>query len=195
MSVIDELQRLAAETTKTVTKKSSDFVEIAKLNIAINAEEEKIQRQYLAIGRRIYEAFSAGGYVAATSDDIVDEGAAGDVSELCWQLHAIEINVRRLKDRLLHLRNVKECQFCNEILDSEMVFCHRCGKKQPAHRTADESGGSGECGKSDAHGENDAHGNGGEHGESGNRANQGGEKDEHGGYMRSDGGDTGIDED
>ncbi|MDR1061701.1 MAG: zinc ribbon domain-containing protein [Clostridiales bacterium] len=162
MSVLDELQKLAAGTAKTVTQKSSDIVEAARLNIAINAEEDKIQKLQLAIGRRIYEEYACNGAIAGD--------AAGDVAGLCAQASILEGNARDMKSKLYSLRNVKECPKCKEVLDADMVFCYSCGHRQdePAEY-ADESGaGSGD---------------------------PGGAAVEPVEFVRSDGGDTGADED
>jgi hypothetical protein len=118
MSVLDELQKLAAGTARTVTQRSADIVEAARLNIAINAEEDKIQKLYLAIGRRIYEEYAEKGAIV------------GDVAELCAQAGILEGNVRDMKGKLFSLRNVKECPCCKEVLDADMQFCYHCGQKQ-----------------------------------------------------------------
>jgi hypothetical protein len=159
MSVLDELQKLAAGTAKTVTQKSSDIVEAARLSIAINAEEDRIQKQHLAIGRRIYEEYASNGAIAGD--------VAGDVAGLCAQASIMEGNVRDMKSKLYSLRNVKECPKCKEVLDADMLFCYSCGHRQD---------GSAECA---------GEGGGGSGGAAGGPVE----------FVRSDGGDTGADED
>ena len=119
MSVLNDLTKVVTDTAKTVGKKSSDIMEVTKLNLAISSEEEKIEKQLFEIGRKVYLDFS-------------ETGIAGeDVIELCKDVQFMENSIADMKTRILGLRKIKECPQCKEMLELDMAFCFKCGTAQP----------------------------------------------------------------
>lgn len=118
MSVLDSITRKVSDTAKAAAKISGSVVEITKLNMSINAEEEKIRKLYTEIGKQLYEDYTDG---KAVSEELLRK---------CVKIDEIFENIADMKDKILELRNVKACPNCGTILDIEMEYCHKCGKKQ-----------------------------------------------------------------
>ena len=118
MSVLDSITRKVTDTAKAAAKISGSVVEITKLNMSINAEEEKIRKLYTEIGKQLYEDYTDG---KAVSEELLRK---------CVKIDEIFENIADMKDKILELRNVKACPNCGTILAIEMEYCHKCGKKQ-----------------------------------------------------------------
>jgi predicted RNA-binding Zn-ribbon protein involved in translation (DUF1610 family) len=104
---------------ENVGKKMGEVVEVTKLNSAINNEEDKIKKLYTEIGRKVYERFTAGGT------------ACEDVLEECSAVKASYEEIENLRNKILQAKNLKKCTKCGEALELNIVFCPKCGEKQP----------------------------------------------------------------
>jgi predicted RNA-binding Zn-ribbon protein involved in translation (DUF1610 family) len=104
---------------ENVGKKVSEVVEVTKLNSAINGEEDKIKKLYIEIGRKVYESFIAGRTV---SSDLLDE---------CNAIKACNEAIEDFRSKILQVKNLKKCDKCGEELEMKVLFCPKCGEKQP----------------------------------------------------------------
>jgi ribosomal protein L40E len=118
MSVFENFTRKVSETAKAAAKKSSDLVEVTKLNMSIGSEEDKIEKVFKEIGKTIYESFARGENV----DEIF--------IEKCNQIASYEDNIKDMRAKVLELKNSKVCPNCREELDIEVQYCSKCGTKQ-----------------------------------------------------------------
>lgn len=57
---LSKLGDTVKKTANTLSEKSSDLIEITKLNKAIKEEEEKISQGITAIGNNVYESYLSG---------------------------------------------------------------------------------------------------------------------------------------
>jgi len=120
MSVLNEITKAVTDKAKTAARISSDMVEVTKLNVAIGGEEDKINKLYNEIGKKVYANFSE-------SKDVGIE----EIADSCSAIKEIERNISEMKARIFSLKKIKECSGCKEILDVDMSFCFKCGEKQP----------------------------------------------------------------
>lgn len=118
MEFIKDITRKVTDTAKVAAKKSSDMVEITKLNFNIGSEEDKITKAYTQMGELVYNSFEKG------------EEVPENFKELCQKVVAIKENIGRMRKQILKLKNVKFCPGCKEELQGEVAFCHKCGTKQ-----------------------------------------------------------------
>ena len=102
---------------QAAAKKSGELVEVTKLNVNINSEEDKIQKLYAQIGESIYEKYSASG---VTEDE---------VKETCETIKVHEQNIKALRDKIAEIRGTKQCVSCGAELEKNQIFCSRCGTK------------------------------------------------------------------
>ena len=118
MSVLDNITRKVTDTAKAAAKMSGNVVEVTRLNMSINAEEEKIRKIYTEMGKQLYEDYAEG--------KIVGE----KLMEHCTKIDEIIGSIDDMREKILELRNVKACPNCGMELDVDMVYCYKCGKKQ-----------------------------------------------------------------
>ena len=118
MALFENFTRKVTETAKAAAKKSSDLVEVTKINMSISSEEEKIQKEYAAIGKKIYESYK--------NNEEIAEG----LKENCGRIKSYEENIEAMSQKILELKNVKICTGCGAELEADMAFCPKCGAKQ-----------------------------------------------------------------
>ncbi len=118
MSVLDNITKKVTDTAKAAAKKSGSVVEVTRLNININAEEEKIRKIYSEMGKQLYEDYNEG--------KIVGE----KLLEHCLKIDEIIGGIADMREKILELKNIKACPNCGMELDIEMEYCYKCGRKQ-----------------------------------------------------------------
>jgi ribosomal protein L40E len=118
MSIFDNIIKIVTDTAKVATKKSGELVEVTRLNMNISAEQDKIDKICLSIGKTIYEAFKKG------------ERAPDNFIESCKDATEHEENIKNIKQKILELKNLKICAECGAELDADTAYCSKCGAKQ-----------------------------------------------------------------
>lgn len=118
MSVLDNITKKVTDTAKAAAKKSGSVVEVTKLNMNINTEEEKVRKIYSDMGRMLYEDYTEGKNVGER------------LLEQCVKIDEIIEGIDDMKQKILELKNVKACPNCGMELEVDMTYCYKCGKKQ-----------------------------------------------------------------
>ncbi|HHV59915.1 MAG TPA: zinc ribbon domain-containing protein [Clostridiaceae bacterium] len=118
MSFFDNLSKKVSNTAKSAAKKSSNLVEIAKLNMNISSEEDKINKLYAEIGKIAYSSYSAGKEVPE------------EYKTQCESIKTCLDNIKNFKKQIMALKQIKECPSCGNELEIDAVFCSKCGAKQ-----------------------------------------------------------------
>jgi len=111
MSFIDNLKR----TGKNIAQKTSDVVEIQKLNLAISQEKEKVKKIYSQVGEEVYRQFILGN----------DLG----FSDKCSEIAGYEAKIEELQNKIMNLKNTKKCGGCGAEISDDAAFCPKCGTK------------------------------------------------------------------
>ncbi len=117
MAFFENLGKKVGEAAQAVSKKSSELVEITKLNVNINAEEDKIQKLLSQIGKLVYEKFASTG------------AADNDVRELCETIAGHEQTINELKEKIAQIKGTKQCINCGTEMERTQIFCSKCGTK------------------------------------------------------------------
>jgi len=115
MSAFDLFLSKAKDTAKKVTNKSGEIIEIAKLNLAVTNEEDKIEKVYTEIGKKLYGTYCAG--------QSVDQ----DIKNLCEEVDDEEARVRMLKRKIGDLKQTSFCKSCGAVVKKDALFCPKCG--------------------------------------------------------------------
>lgn len=121
MSFMEGLSKLAksvGDGAAAVAKKSGNAVEIAKTNMDISTEEDKIQSVYKNIGKVIVERYKEG---QQFDEQILSE---------CIKVTEYEENISKLKEKISLIKKIKICPNCKAELDFAVEFCPKCGAKQ-----------------------------------------------------------------
>jgi hypothetical protein len=116
--MFDKVSKKVTDTAKAAAKKSGDLVEVAKLNLSIGTEEDKIKKVYIDLGKVTYETFTNGGEV----DEVL--------KSYCEMIKSHEENIKDIKMKILELKDLKLCPGCGVELDSDFDYCSKCGAKQ-----------------------------------------------------------------
>lgn len=119
MSFLENLGKTISGAAQTAAKKSGEMVEITKINMSIGSEEDKIEKVYLQIGKKVYDSSIEG--TAISLEDFRDA-----FSEITERLNTI----KELKSKILEVKSVKICSACGAELEKEVQFCNKCGAKQ-----------------------------------------------------------------
>jgi hypothetical protein len=89
MSFLDTLGKAA----HAAAKKSEELVEVAKLNMNVNSEEDKIKKVLLQIGEAVYEKFKTDGTIMQ------------EFSDFCEQIKAHEETIKSLKEKIIEAKS------------------------------------------------------------------------------------------
>jgi DNA repair exonuclease SbcCD ATPase subunit len=111
MAFMDDLKKFG----KNISQKTSDMVEITKLNSAISQEKEKIRKIYYEIGTAVYEQFKAGNNLG--------------MEEKCSQIAEHEQKIEELQEKILEIKNTGKCPSCGTEVSEDTAFCPQCGAK------------------------------------------------------------------
>ena len=124
MSVFDNFTKKVTDTAKAAAKKSSELVEVTKLNMSIGTEEDKIQKVYADVGKMVYASFARG--------EEINDAYKVD----CEKIRSYTDTINKMKQKILELKNTKSCPGCGEELDVSIAFCSKCGAKQEVEQPA-----------------------------------------------------------
>jgi uncharacterized protein YpuA (DUF1002 family) len=127
MAFLENLGKKIGETAQAAAKKSSEIVEVTKLNSNINSEEDKIQKLFTQIGKTVYENFKQTG-------NTVDFAA-----EDCQQIAAHEENIKALREKIAEVKGIKSCINCGAEMERTQLFCSKCGTKNDIPQAAAET--------------------------------------------------------
>lgn len=117
MAFLENLGKSIGGAAQAAAKKSGELVEITKLNVNINAEEDKIQKLYTQIGKSIFEKYVATGE------------ASDEVKEACEAITVHEQSIKSLREKIADVKGTKACIGCGAEMDKAQVFCSKCGAK------------------------------------------------------------------
>lgn len=131
MAFFDNMGKKLGEAAQAAAKKSGELVEVTKLNVNINSEEDKMQKLYNQIGKKVYDKYSSTG---AADEDFIED---------CEAIKVHEQTVKSLRDKILEVKSMKACVGCGAELERNQIFCSKCGTRnevpqaaEPAQQTA-----------------------------------------------------------
>lgn len=110
--------KVATDTYNTVADKSGKFLEEAKSRISISDMEKEIDKKYEAMGITIYENYKKGEDVGKT---FVKE---------CKKIDKLNKEIEELNKKILFNKGLRECEYCDEKISTNAIFCPNCGEKQ-----------------------------------------------------------------
>lgn len=118
MSILNNFTQKVTSTAKAAAKKSGELVEITKLTIAINEEEEKIENLYKHMGKSIY--------AMCKENKTLPEG----MSESCDKITELVGNIKNLEQKIFELKKIRVCHKCKAKISSNSKYCSKCGALQ-----------------------------------------------------------------
>ena len=115
---LDNILEKAKDVFETAYKKADDVVSVQKQKFDITSLENKLSKDYEALGRLCYNE--------------MQKGAFKDNQEfvaLCESISGKTEQIKELKKDILKLKNKKRCPNCNGTVDKDAIYCNNCGEK------------------------------------------------------------------
>lgn len=120
MDFLNKLGKKTTEAYQSAKEKTSKISEELKLKGKISDYNEKIEGQYIEIGKMVYEKMRVG-----------EDPAREDITPKCEEIERIKEEIDKANVELLALRDIKKCSKCGAELSLDSDFCSKCGEKQP----------------------------------------------------------------
>lgn len=117
MGFFDKVGSTISKTGKDAAAKVKEMAEIAKLNGQITTQEDIVKKNYLEIGKYVYENQK--------------DGAPNEVAEKFAVIDAANEEIAKLKQQINDINGVKYCPQCNGEVAKGVAFCPSCGFKMP----------------------------------------------------------------
>ncbi len=105
------------ETAGTVGKKTEEIVSVQKLKSQIRTLQRSNEREYMDIGKMIYEKFQSGGEIS------------GEYAAICEEIQKREQEIEDAMKQIAEIKGIGVCSNCQTALDKGMAFCPTCGQK------------------------------------------------------------------
>ena len=107
----------AGKLTKTVAGKTTNIVDVTKLNFALNETGRKISALYEKIGETVYSKYTEGELNCTEFDEILKE------------IDSFKAEQENIKAQIAELKNAITCPECGTSNDKDNEFCSKCGAK------------------------------------------------------------------
>lgn len=136
-TILEDLGRKIGETAEIITNKAGEAVEVQRLRSQIRTLEHGNERDYMELGRMIYEHHANG--------EVVD----ADAIAICEAIQSRDESIEKYEQQISDVKGDVKCDGCGKSIDKEMAYCPHCGAKapEPAPETKAEECGceSGDC--------------------------------------------------
>lgn len=117
MSIFNKIGEKAATAAQTAAKKSSDLLEISKINREIGKEQDTIDKMLFELGQKYYLAYRE------------EIEADNQFKNLFDTIKQHEKNINLLNEKIEQYKNSAKCSNCGSDLESDSAFCTSCGEK------------------------------------------------------------------
>ena len=116
MAIFNKLGKKINGLAKNAVQKSSEVMEITKLNVNINTEEEGLNDLFIKLGKYCFEKYIKG----ETTDNTV--------AEICKEIKIHQENINYFKEKVNEIKNVITCASCGKENPKTNEMCGKCGK-------------------------------------------------------------------
>ena len=113
--ILKKIGDTLTETGKTVSEKTKQVGNVAKLNAKIISSEHSVSDNYTILGKYYYDTYK----------DNPDESVAETVNSITASLDAID----EMKNQILAIKGLVKCESCGADCPFEDDFCGKCGAK------------------------------------------------------------------
>jgi len=120
MSLFRKLTETVSKGVSTATEKAQQTVEITRLHAQLIAKRRDIGKLMEEIGGMVFEGYLSGDLLLEKNRMI----------PACEQIRAIQREIQAMENRMMELRNEKECA-CGKKVPFDARFCPSCGTPFP----------------------------------------------------------------
>lgn len=107
----------AEKLTKVVADKTSNIVDVTKLNISLSDTEKKITKLYTSIGEAVYNDYQ--------NNEIISE----PLLDLCRQITEFKAEANAIRKQIAELKSSVSCPDCGTSNAKDNDYCSKCGAK------------------------------------------------------------------
>lgn len=118
-TILEDLGRKIGETAEIITNKAGEAVEVQRLRNQIRTLEHGNERDFMELGRKIYEHHASG--------EVVD----ADAIAICEAIQSREESIEKYEQQISDVKGDVKCEGCGKSIDKEMAYCPNCGAKAP----------------------------------------------------------------
>lgn len=133
MALLDKLNHIA----KNIGDKTSDAIELTKLNSKLNTEKGIFSDLMKDLGEVCYDCYKEGGSLSPETEELCEK--AGEQEQV---IEAVQAEIARIRSESEKEEPVPEepdcvsispdtilCPLCHFVNPGENLFCQQCGKK------------------------------------------------------------------
>ena len=113
MAFFDKSWETITTKSKDIASKAKEIAEVSSLNGQISACENRIQQEYLEIGKVYYENYK----------DTPEELFGESVQNITDSLNGI----KQLKESIQSIKHIAVCASCGTEVPADSTFCFACG--------------------------------------------------------------------
>lgn len=117
MTFMDKLLETVHQSINNISKKSSEIIEVNKMNFSISKREGEIEELYEKLGRYVYKQLKG-------EHSINPIDLEGYISRIDF----LKKDVETLEKLVLNIQNIKYCPRCKVEFDEDISYCPLCGK-------------------------------------------------------------------
>lgn len=117
MDFFSKLGKKASQTIQITKEKTTKISEELKLRNKINENKNKIEENFIKLGKCVYNEFETG-------------EKCENLEEKCEEIRNFKNEISNLENQILSIKDIKKCTECNAEIPKESEFCNKCGAKQ-----------------------------------------------------------------
>ncbi len=110
---MDKLTGTLGSAGKVLSDKFNDTSNLAKLNIELKSKQTFVEKQYISIGKKVYEIESK-----------KDETALEEVFLIRQTLEEI----KDIRHEILEIKGLQKCPHCGMEIEKAVRYCPNCGR-------------------------------------------------------------------
>ena len=110
---MDKLTGTLGSAGKVLSDKFNDTSNLAKLNIELKSKQTFVEKQYISIGKKVYEIESK-----------KDETALEEVFLIRQTLE----EMKEIRHEILEIKGLQKCQHCGMEVEKTVRYCPNCGR-------------------------------------------------------------------
>ena len=107
MAFFEDFGKKVSKVAQTAAKKSSDLVEITKLNANISAQEDKIKKCYIKMGQLCFTQYKA------------DKLESDDLKDICKEIVDYQEKIKELNEQIAKVKSDAQEDISDEVTVNE----------------------------------------------------------------------------
>ena len=117
MEWLEKIKGTVKKTADIAYEKSSQAVEITKINFKISEAESDVKKSYMELGMKVY------------SDSKNGMELSDELKVICNEIDRKNIELDTYRKQIEEIKEIKKCKNCGEKNGEDANYCKKCGEK------------------------------------------------------------------